>query len=386
MTQKNIWIIFSSRKGGHTYPCRAIHDYIVSQKNGYCPQIINMLDLSGLLSILDVLGRFGDLKLKNTYRGFYNVLQRDSATLKGFYRLTESVLYQCSSVKEKLLAAYGRPDFIITVQPEVNATAGWFKALFPVPIHTVIIDLALHGLWISRHVDKYYVPNDSLKRDLITNGIDKGQIAVTGMPLRAGFAEVVKNDVASMRRQLGLSSDLRTVLLAGGLLGKMLDFEGVIRSIMGMQVPVQILAVFGENETARRSVIELARGYKYPIHTYGTASNMHELMWASDAVISKPGSVTMAEVLALGKPLVAISPRAGSAQELRFASFLRQNDAGVWINKADELGPALARLFESGSTYERISQNARALGHYGLTANRAIFEDVVRTLENGEER
>ena len=112
---------------------------------------------------------------------------------------------------------------------------------------------------------------------------------------------------------------------------------------------------------------------------------MHELMWASDAVISKPGSVTMAEVLALGKPLVAISPRAGSAQELRFAAFLRQNAAGVWINKADELGPALARLFGCRSTYEQVCKNAHALGHYGLFANKAIFEDVVRTLENGEE-
>jgi processive 1,2-diacylglycerol beta-glucosyltransferase len=345
-----------------------------------------MLDLSGLLSILDVLGRFGDLKLKKTYRGFYHVLQRDSASLKGLYRLTESVLYQYSNVKDKLIRAYGQPDFILTVQPEVNATAGWFKAFFPVPIHTVIIDLAIHGLWISQHVDKYYVPNDPLKRELMAYGIGESQIAVTGMPLRAGFAEVVKSDITSMRRHLSLSHDLKTVLLIGGLLGKMLDFEGVIRSIMGMRMPIQILAVFGENETARKRVIELAKEYKFPIHTYGTTSNIHELMWASDAVISKPGSVTMAEVLALGKPLVAISPRAGSAQEIRFANFVQQNEAGVWINKADELGPALSGLFGCKSTYERVSKNAHTLGHYGLTANKAIFEDVVRTLENGRER
>jgi processive 1,2-diacylglycerol beta-glucosyltransferase len=111
---------------------------------------------------------------------------------------------------------------------------------------------------------------------------------------------------------------------------------------------------------------------------------MHELMWASDVVISKPGSVTMAEVLSLGKPLVVMNPLAGSAQELRFARFLEENEAGFWIKDAKELVPVLNRILGDRAVYVHLSRNARKLGQHGLTANHAILEDVKRSLDKEE--
>jgi processive 1,2-diacylglycerol beta-glucosyltransferase len=301
------------------------------------------------------------------------------------YRFAESVVYQHSKVKEKLVHTFGSPDILVSIQPEVNALAQRFKTWFPVPFHTVIIDLAIHGLWINEYIDRYYVANDPLRHELMAYGVPENRITVAGMPLRNGFATVGRRGVKEMRKQLGLTPNLHTVLLVGGLLGTMLDFDGAIKAIQSLDMPIQIVAVFGKNEVARNRIQWLASKYRYPIHLYRTVSNMHELMWASDLVVSKPGSVTMAEVLSLGKPLVAISPLAGSAQELRFAQFMEEEEAGFWIKDTGELSSVLSRIFRDRARYARTSRNARKLGQYGLTANQTILEHITRSLKKQEE-
>jgi processive 1,2-diacylglycerol beta-glucosyltransferase len=344
-----------------------------------------MLDFSRPLSLLDSLGRAGDLKLRSITRWGYRNLQRDSQVLKSIYRFIEITLYDRSKMKEKLVRTYGRPDIIVSIQPEVNVVAQLFKSWFPVPYHTVIIDLAIHGLWINKFVDNYYVANEPLKNELMSFGIDTSRITVTGMPLRKGFSKVRRTTVQEMRKQLGLTPELKTVLLIGGLLGRMLDFDGAIRVISDLNMPIQIIAVFGANEKARNRARELKDSYKYPMHLYRTVANMHELMWASDIVISKPGSVTMAEVLSLGKPLVAINPLAGSAQELRFAQFLEANEAGVWIKDTKALGHVLSGMVRDQEVYKRLSHNAKKIGRYGLNANKTILGNINRCLEKKEE-
>jgi processive 1,2-diacylglycerol beta-glucosyltransferase len=385
LSRRTIWIIISSRKGGHTYPCRAIYSYILARADGYHPQMINVLDLSWPLSLLDRLGRSGDLKLRSLYRSGYHGLQKDNQVLKSMYRFTENMVYHYSKVKEKLVRIYGRPDLVVSVQPEVNVVAALFKSWFRAPFHTVIIDLAIHGLWINNFVDNYCVANEPLKHELIAYGVPENRITVAGMPLRNGFSTVGSTSIKEMRKRLGLSPNLHTVLLIGGLLGKMLDFEGAIKAISDVKIPIQIVAVFGENEVARNHAQELKDSYKYPMHLYRTVTNMHELMWASDLVISKPGSVTIAEVLSLGKPLVAVNPLAGSAQELRFAQFLQENGAGFWIKDMEELSSVLRRIISNRAEYVRMSRNARKLGQCGLTANQTILENIKRSLEKKED-
>jgi processive 1,2-diacylglycerol beta-glucosyltransferase len=382
LRRKTIWIIISSRKGGHTYPCRAIYSYISSRADGYDPKFINTLDFSPVLSLMDRIGRLGDLKFRRLYREGYQNLQRDNQSLKGMYRLTQSMVYRSSKVKEKLIHTFGRPDFLLSIQPEVNVLAQRFKTWFRVPFHTVIIDLAIHGLWIDEDIDRYYVANEPLRRELMAYRIPEHRITVAGMPLRDGFPEVARASVRDVRKRLGLAPDLHTVMLVGGLLGTMLDFDVALKAISSLDMPIQIVAVFGENSAARGRAQALKNIYKYPIHLYGTVNNMHELMRASDIVISKPGSVTMAEVLSLGKPLVAINPLAGSAQELRFARFMEAEEAGCWLKDAKELGSVVSRIFRDRAAYTRMSRNARKLGQYGLTANQTIFEHIKRSLEN----
>lgn len=352
--------------------------------NGYCVHLINALEYCWPLSYMDKLGRSVDLRFRSVSRSGYRTLQHNSRNAISYYRLVQRLLYKSGSMRSNLLRKHSHPHLIVSLQPEVNAMARLYKSWFSVPFHTVIIDLAIHGLWVDGSIDNYYVPNELLKQELMSFGVPDSRITVAGMPLRAAFSSVTKKSVKATRKNLGVSVQAKTVLMVGGLLGKMLDFEGAIKSIASTQSPVQILAVFGENETALKRVSALKDQYEHPIHVFRTVKNMAELMWASDVVISKPGSVTIAEVLSLGKPLIAISPLAGSAQELRFARFLQENGAGIWIESTDELGKAVKDVLSNQRSYKRLSGNARRLGRYGLTANKTILDKIRESLATRE--
>jgi len=372
----SIWIVFHSRKGGHLYPSKALYDYIKSNYDSFVPALINLLDVSPLLSFIDSIGRHGDLNLKSLYKKGYQQLQKQDNKLVRIYKIGEGLILKTSKVRGKLLWRYGRPDLIISTQPEVNVIAHTLKTWFLAQIHTVIIDLAIHGLWVNKWIDHYYVANDHIKKELMAYGVNADSISVTGIPLRSGFAQTAKSDIKQLRNRLKISAELPTILLMGGLLGTMVDYQAVIKSIIEKVSPYQLLVVFGRNEKDRNIAATQKLQAKYPVHIYGTVSNVDEMIWASDIVVSKPGSVTMAETLSLGKPMVVITPRAGSAQELRFAKFLVDNGAGSWTDRADKVGELVNSIFSSEDTYKKMSKNAWGLGHYSLHANENIMSNV----------
>jgi processive 1,2-diacylglycerol beta-glucosyltransferase len=346
--------------------------------------MVNALDLSWCLSTVDRLGRLGDLRLRRVFRRGYRRLQDDSRLMKDTYRFTEKMIFQFDRMRDRLTRLHGQPDLILSIQPEINVVAELLKSWYRVHFHTIIIDLAIHGLWVEKSIDIYYVPNEPMKRDLMRYGVNGSRIIVSGMPLRDGFTSIAHRPVKQIRKKLGLDPGLKTILLIGGLLGKMIDFERAIGLVSGLDTPVQVVAIFGENEGAMNRVSMLKDRMRCPVHLYGRVTNMHELMWASDVIISKPGSVTISEVLGLGRPLIAISPLAGSAQELRFAQFLEDNGAGIWIKNVEDLGSALETLIRSRSEYDRVSRNARVLGQYGVTASKTIMENIAADLERKE--
>lgn len=380
--QLRTWIVYCSRKGGHTYPSKALYDYLIRKvQNLTHPQIINLLDISPSLSLVEKIGGKGDLKLRRFYRKCYRNLQEENPLLLGSYRLVEKMLFNTGKLHKKLMFRFGQPDIIVTTQPEVNVIADLLKHRFCVPVHTVIIDLAIHGLWLNRSIDHYYVANKHLKEELIRYRIEPDKISVTGIPLRQGFTHIIKYDIKQTRKNLNISSDLPTILLMGGLLGTMVDFSSAIESMMQITTPFQLLAVFGKNDEHITKAETLKQKSRWPMHFFGTVSNVDELMWASDIIVSKPGSVTMSEALSLGKPMVVITPRAGSAQELKFAQFLKANQAGEWLNSTKELGTTIDTLLNSKDRYNRMRRCAWGLGRHSLTATETISNNIIRSMQ-----
>lgn len=380
--KKSLCIIYSSRKGGHKFPAEALSASI-NQHYGslFKTDVINLLEHSESATRFDAIGRFGDLFLRSLWKAGYYQLERPHSFFSKVYRRTIRLGLTRSLSQRKMVQIIGkRPDLFLSIQPEINCIAPVLKGWFGIPIHTVIIDYSVHNLWIHSQISRYYVANSLIADKAVRFGVPRAKIRVTGIPVREGFLEVMSNSVQQQRQRLGLRQDLPTIAILGGFLGTMVDYYAVIQSIVQTGYPVQLLVVFGKNEAARRECQNLTNQAKGPIHSYGAISNMHDVMWAADLIVSKPGSVTMAEALALGKPLIVIDPKAGSAQEIVFANFLSSAGAGIRLSNGSKVGSVLVDLLSNHQKLKCMSERAKELGIRNRTAFKSIVQSIMEVL------
>src|SRR3954454_24518651 len=91
----------------------------------------------------------------------------------------------------------------------------------------------------------------------------------------------------------------------------------------------------------------------------GFATNMHELVAASDLILTKPGGLTTSEALAMGKPLLILNPIPG--QEAANSDFLLEQGAAVKVNCIEDLPFKITNLLDSKKLVT-MSRSARGLG------------------------
>lgn len=87
--------------------------------------------------------------------------------------------------------------------------------------------------------------------------------------------------------------------------------------------------------------------------------NMHELMAASQLILTKPGGLTTSEALALGRPLMILNPIPG--QEAANSDFLLERGAAIKINRVEDLPFRLEHLIGS----KKLRDMARAAKSMG---------------------
>jgi len=234
----------------------------------------------------------------------------------------------------------------------------------------VVTDYEAHALWLDPAVDLYCVAAAETKCSLVARGISAAQVAVTGIPIAGKFAQTP--DSLAVRKSLGLRDDLPVLLVLSGGLG-MGPVANILTALDRVETPLQTLAVAGRNAELRAELT--ARDYRHPTRVLGFVTNMAELMTAADLVLTKPGGLTTAEALALGKPLFILNPIPG--QESANSDFLLERGAAAKVNRVEDLPFRIEQLF--GSTkLKRMARAARRLGR--PRAAEGVCAEVIQRL------
>jgi len=240
-----------------------------------------------------------------------------------------------------------------------------------VPLYCVVTDFAVHALWQVDRVDHYYVATGEARRHLLRHGVPESRVTVAGIPIDPVFGASRPPEAA--RRQLGLDPRLPAVLvLSGGFgVGPTAD---LIRSFREPTAPCQLLVVAGANETLRQEAEEAARGIGLQVKVFGFVKNIHELMDASDLVVTKPGGLTSSEVLAKGKPMLIIDPIPG--QEQRNCEYLLEGGAALRLYDVQDAPWKVESLLADARRLKAMREAARSLAKPSAAAD--IAQDVVR--------
>lgn len=153
---------------------------------------------------------------------------------------------------------------------------------------TVITDFTMHPFWVSKGTDIYVVASGYTKEELIREGIDADKIKELGIPVDARFLKDFDREGLCLK--LGLDAHKFTVLLMTGSFG-LGPLERITDSLQG---EAQVLVVCASNNKLYE---KLSKRKLADVKAFGFIDNTHELMAVSDMIITKPGGLTISEVL-----------------------------------------------------------------------------------------
>jgi processive 1,2-diacylglycerol beta-glucosyltransferase len=273
---------------------------------------------------------------------------------------------RAQKLKQRRAGGSRAREGVSVTQAPVGAGEG---RTLPLPmVVSVVTDFEAHALWMEPCVDLYCVAAEESRARLVARGAAAQDVVATGIPIAGKFS--AKPERKAVRRALGLRDDQPVLLVLSGGFG-----TGPVRDILAeldkVGRPLQSVVVTGHNEQLRRELA--AACWQHPTHVLGYASNMHELMAVADLIITKPGGLTTAEVLALGRPLLIVSPIPG--QEAANSDFLLEHGAAAKVNRTEDLPFRLEQLLGTRKL-AAMARAAKALGRPAAASE--ICHQVVR--------
>lgn len=244
------------------------------------------------------------------------------------------------------------------------------KGEFQKPVWVQVTDFDVHALWIQPHLTGYFAASDEVAWRMIERGIPRSAIHVTGIPIMPVFGE--SQSRVRCAAELGIDPSRTTLLMMSGGAG-VGGIERLAERILGLDLDFQIMALAGRNETLLAELQAIAARYPGRLYPLGFTRTIERVMAVADVAITKPGGLTTSECLAVGLPMLVISPIPG--QEERNADYLLENGAALKACDEGALTYRVNRLLSEPGLLDRLRANAAALGK--PDAARAVLDIVL---------
>lgn len=256
-----------------------------------------------------------------------------------------------------------RPDAVVATHAYCLPALEWAKrrASRPFQLGIVQTDYQVNSFWINRGIDYYIVSHEQIGEQLTRQfAIEPSRVHPAGIPVRPEFARHNGRTKREWREALGLSPDLFTVLLTSGGDGHN-DYLPVVKRLFQLPQPLQVAVISGRNRKQQVSLLDRYREQTvdHVLHVTGYVQEMWAWMGAADAVVTKPGGLTCAEVLAMGIPLILYRPLPG--QERRNSRFLQSYGAATQADSPEEVAATIARWQTEVSSWTEAAALAARL-------------------------
>lgn len=241
------------------------------------------------------------------------------------------------------------------------------------PSYMVTTDFVPHRSCVSRTPDHYFTATEEWAAYLETHGVSADTVSATGIPIHPKFVQ--SRDRDRCLKSLGLTGDRPVLVFLAGGIGSfpvsMYLAEKVFRAVLAIEMPLDIVVVTGHCQTLQQQFGKISVPPKHRVKLLGFTDRMDELLSVAEVVVSKPGGITSAEVLARGAAMVIVYPLHGGP-EMRNGDFLLENGAAIKIHNPATLPYKIAQLLGDPNRLALLRTNARRLAR-----PQAAF-DVVR--------
>lgn len=199
-----------------------------------------------------------------------------------------------------------KPDLIICTHSFPSYLINNLKrtGVCSTPLINIYTDFFVNDLWGREMVDYHFVSDVSMKTNLIRhNAIPEERIVVTGIPVDECFTFSTKERTPG--KQLN-------IILSGGSagLGNMLEQLNHLKK----HGDVKLYVLCGNNKSLYNEISQLKDSSLQPLPYISSRREMNELYDMADAIISKPGGVTISEAIKKGLPIFVHSSLPGQEE------------------------------------------------------------------------
>lgn len=252
-----------------------------------------------------------------------------------------------------------KPDIIVSTHflpPELIAKM--IKSGIDMPPSWVqVTDFDLHSLWVHDNMTGYFAASEEVAFRMQTKGIAKSAITVSGIPIMPVFAKEYSREKCAA--EIGIKHDQPTLILMSGGLGVGDICELAEHLLQTIKTDMQIIALAGKNKDLLQNLQNLSKQYPDNLFPTGFTTTIERLMACSDLAVTKPGGLTTSECLAMGLPMIAVSPIPG--QEERNADYLLEN--GIAVKAHDKFGVEfkVRQLLNDPKSLKKMSDNAQKI-------------------------
>jgi processive 1,2-diacylglycerol beta-glucosyltransferase len=249
---------------------------------------------------------------------------------------------------DRLIKSY-RPQAIVCTQAFPCGLVAYYKRKTgsPIPLIATVTDFWPHRFWFYPEVDRYTIASDWAKARFRDFGVPADRVTVTGIPIHPHFSDVL--DVATTQKSLGLEPGVLTVLVMGGSSG-LGPIAETVRVLDDSSVKAQFVVICGKNERLYEQLN--MQEFRSRVKVVGFTDEVYKYMTAADIVISKPGGITTAEVLAKEKMMIAVPSIPG--QEYFNLRYLLRNGMAVRAKRLAMIPAQLKRLAETRTLQQRM--------------------------------
>lgn len=243
---------------------------------------------------IEMLSSYMYLKWIHYFPGFYSWLYHKSVYTNvkenKRYRHYEALFLKAM----KKLIHEKKPDIMICTHalPSYMLSQLKEKQVVSTPVINVYTDFFIHQLWGIKGIDFHFVPSKENKQSLIEKGVHPGRIFITGIPVHH---KITKTHEFKFTKKYP-----ETILITGGNLG--VGFMDRLISSLERQSAFHYYILCGKNERLYQKLSAI-KGPFTPFSYIESREHMNEIYEKSDAIVTKPGGVTISESLMKQLPI-----------------------------------------------------------------------------------
>jgi processive 1,2-diacylglycerol beta-glucosyltransferase len=356
MPSKRIILMYISEVSGHHSATIAIEKAVKTLEPG--SEILNINAFNYTNPITEkIVNKLYMGIIKRTPK-IWDYLYDNPAVVKNVEKMKETI-HKFNSPKLKNLFDSFKPDAVLCTQAFPCGMCADYKKTYgsSMPLIAVLTDYIPHSYWLYDMVDQYITPSEEVSVRLMNKGVPIAKIKALGIPFDPSFSKPV--DPAKIYEKLGLDALAPTLLIMGGGQG-LGPIKTIVASLEKAKSEFQEIVVTGTNKRLFGSLKRKLKKFKKKIVLFGYTQNINELMAVANIIITKPGGVTVAEVLSKGIPMIIVKPIPG--QEANNTEFLTGAGAAIKLDEPELMNEVIDELFEHPHKLDALSFAASRIG------------------------